>query len=194
MFYSYIHFTPDLTPFYVGKGHGPRWAALSPKHRNFLHAKLVRKYGQENILKTKIDCSSEEIAFELEKGLIKCFKRNGIKLTNLTDGGEGMYGHAPTPETRKKLSDALKGKPKTEEHKIKVGIANKGKVRSLEHKAAVSKAQKGRKATFEARMKISLGNKGKEKPKVICPHCQKIGGISTMRRWHFDNCKEQSNG
>jgi len=31
---------------------------------------------------------------------------------------------------------------------------------------------------------------GKEKPKVICPHCGKIGGgQALMNRWHFNNCK-----
>lgn len=24
---------------------------------------------------------------------------------------------------------------------------------------------------------------------ITCPHCNKIGGKTTMRRWHFDNCK-----
>jgi ssDNA-binding Zn-finger/Zn-ribbon topoisomerase 1 len=51
-----------------------------------------------------------------------------------------------------------------------------------------------------ARTGISPGNKNlpqpeyikakKRKPKevVTCPHCGKSGGISTMRRHHFDNC------
>ena len=33
-------------------------------------------------------------------------------------------------------------------------------------------------------------NLGKPKPKIICPHCGKIGGgQALMNRWHFDNCK-----
>lgn len=30
----------------------------------------------------------------------------------------------------------------------------------------------------------------KPKEKAECPHCHKVGGISQMKRWHFDNCKE----
>jgi hypothetical protein len=25
---------------------------------------------------------------------------------------------------------------------------------------------------------------------VSCPHCTKSGGVSNMRRWHFDYCKQ----
>lgn len=45
----------------------------------------------------------------------------------------------------------------------------------------------------EYRKKISDANKGRSKPKVICPHCNKEGGIGAMMRWHFDNCKQKSN-
>ena len=30
------------------------------------------------------------------------------------------------------------------------------------------------------------------KPKVICPHCNKEGGLPQMKRWHFNNCKEKN--
>lgn len=34
--------------------------------------------------------------------------------------------------------------------------------------------------------------KGIKRPskKVKCPHCNKLGGISQMKRWHFDKCKK----
>jgi len=28
--------------------------------------------------------------------------------------------------------------------------------------------------------------------KIQCPHCQKLGQYVNMKRWHFDNCKSQS--
>jgi hypothetical protein len=34
-----------------------------------------------------------------------------------------------------------------------------------------------------------ISNTLKNKPKVKCPHCDKEGSISNMKRWHFDNCK-----
>ena len=31
----------------------------------------------------------------------------------------------------------------------------------------------------------------KPKEKVTCPHCGKIGGISSMKRWHFERCRNK---
>ena len=39
----------------------------------------------------------------------------------------GMYGKHFSEETRKKISEKLKGKPKSPEHKAKISAANKGK-------------------------------------------------------------------
>jgi len=41
----------------------------------------------------------------------------------------------------------------------------------------------------ESNLKRSITMTGKPKKKVMCPHCFQIGGISTMHRWHFENCK-----
>lgn len=31
----------------------------------------------------------------------------------------------------------------------------------------------------------------KNKPRVKCPFCEKIGVVSQMKRWHFENCREK---
>lgn len=38
--------------------------------------------------------------------------------------------------------------------------------------------------------KISAGARNRKK--LECPHCKKIGDSSNMKRWHFDNCKEKA--
>lgn len=38
--------------------------------------------------------------------------------------------------------------------------------------------------------KKKLSDKAKQREKVVCPHCEKIGSISQMKQWHFDKCKE----
>jgi hypothetical protein len=60
-------------------------------------------------------------------------------------------------------------------------------------------------ASSKARTGVSPGNKGKPQPEYIkdkkrkpkplveCPHCNKIGGISAMTRWHFDKCGTDAN-
>ena len=48
---------------------------------------------------------NESEAFEHEKFLIWCFKDMGIKLANLTDGGEGASGAIRTEEQKKRYSE-----------------------------------------------------------------------------------------
>lgn len=149
-FYAYIHAKPDGAPFYVGKGHGRR---LNMFHkRNPHHKNVVAKYGKRNILIGKLDCSDEGTAFELEVGLIKCAKRMGAELTNLTDGGHGVSGLIVTPEQRAKISATLTGRKGwrwTEEAKAKVSAANRGKKRTPEQRAKMSVAAKKRKPFSE---------------------------------------------
>jgi hypothetical protein len=38
---------------------------------------------------------------------------------------------------------------------------------------------------------ISPWNKGTVQVRVQCPHCTVIGGVSVMKRHHFDHCKNQ---
>lgn len=34
---------------------------------------------------------------------------------------------------------------------------------------------------------------GRKQKIVICPYCDKEGGISAMKHHHFDNCKQKEN-
>ena len=63
--YAYIHCKPDGIPFYVGKGKYRRATYLG--ERNQHHKNIVNKYGPANILKGKLECSSDAIAYELEQ-------------------------------------------------------------------------------------------------------------------------------
>jgi hypothetical protein len=56
--------------------------------------------------------------------------KNYTNLTNMTEGGDGLS--MASPELRKKISDAVKGKkrpPCSEEKKVKISLAQKGKPR-----------------------------------------------------------------
>lgn len=52
-----------------------------------------------------------------EREIIALYRRNGHRLTNLTDGGDGMLGHRVLPGTRRKISATLKGRPKSLTHR-----------------------------------------------------------------------------
>jgi len=153
--FAYIHCKPNGIPFYVGKGALRRVKYLG--ERNPYHKSTVEKYGKENILIGKLECSSDAIAFELEKGLIKCLKASGIKLTNFTDGGEGTSN--PTPETRKRLSEAAKKRGISEACKEAKVKALKGKPLSENHKNLLKLRQTGKIFTEEHRRNISISAK-----------------------------------
>jgi len=125
--FAYVHCKPDGTPFYVGKGVRSRYKNFT--YRNSYHKKVVSKYGQENILIGKIDCSTNDFALDLEIGLIKCFKRMGYALTNLTEGGEGSVGWKCPDQVKKAVAEANKRRIWTKEQKEKLRAFSSGKTR-----------------------------------------------------------------
>ena len=149
-FGAYIHVKPDGTPFYVGKGRIDRAKRLDASHHNPYHARVVSKYGRQNIAIAFIPCSTEQIAFDLEIGLIKCFKRSGHALSNITSGGEGVSG-PKSKEHLAKISAALKGrtgtftgKKHTPETLAKLKAASTGKFYRRGKKCSVETVEKMR--------------------------------------------------
>lgn len=103
MHYAYIYTDPSRNdmPIYVGKGNKDRCSQhLRPSVMKRYNKPFYNKLNQmvnhaiaPDI--TKIECSSSDIAFELERGLIKCLGRkvnNTGSLLNLSEGGKGPNG------------------------------------------------------------------------------------------------------
>ena len=161
-------------PFYVGKGKDRRcdyhlWEAKYRTTKNSYRLNKIRKLlsdGYTPIVKKIEENVSDSFAKEFEMLLISEIKELGIKLTNITDGGDGGLGIKHSEESKLKTSLALKGRPSP----------MKGKVHSI-----------------KAREKMSLAGKGKRKLKVSCPCCNKQVAVNTAKRWHFDNCKGKNN-
>lgn len=134
-FYAYILAKPNTVDisgiFYVGKGSARRLRISAP--RNIYCQRVISKYGSDLIQISKFECSSEDAAFELERGLIKCLRRAGVTLTNLTDGGEGCSN--PSEETRKKMSNVHRGKTLSEEQKASLSAAAKERMKIPEERA-----------------------------------------------------------
>lgn len=57
---------------------------------------------------------------------------------------------------------------------------------SKESKKRISKSNKGN-IREDARKRME--NNNPNKIIVICPYCDKEGGKSNMKRWHFENCR-----
>jgi hypothetical protein len=93
---TYLHERPNAEGlhaiFYVGKGSDHRAKSMWP--RNEFHENVVKKHGKKNIVVTTQKFETEDEAFEFEKNLISILRFEGVRLTNLTDGGEGPKGLA----------------------------------------------------------------------------------------------------
>ncbi len=75
----------------------------------------------------------------------------------------------------------------------------KGKKRSDSYRTNISKAKTGLKnpmfgktITFSNEHKNKLSISAKQMKPLICPKCCKSGKTNAMKRWHFDNCKNES--
>lgn len=107
MFYVYEHTRLDTGAiFYVGKGKGSR--CHTKTDRNQYWHRLVRKVGGFKVKKIVEDID-EELAFLIECERISQLKELGVKLTNMTKGGEGSSGYKHTKEALKKMSEAKLG-------------------------------------------------------------------------------------
>lgn len=105
----YIWKTPDGIPFYIGftKNHR-RTNPLNEGGRNWLCRQKLAEIGAERVIIELRPVASVEEGTALECKLIAEIGRiqTGTgPLTNLTPGGEGT--HAPTPEHREKLRQAM---------------------------------------------------------------------------------------
>ena len=114
MFYIYQHRRlTDNSIFYVGKGKGDRFN--SKKNRNKYWHFIVKKHGfKSEIIKNNLD---EDLSLLAEIELIDKYKKIGIKLCNLTDGGNGVSGYKWTEE--QKLAHKLNQKERAKNPKLK---------------------------------------------------------------------------
>lgn len=106
-YYVYVHFKPDLTPFYVGKGSLRRANSLAASSRNKWHRNVVAKYGADNIIIETLECASEKEALFREMLVIKSLRDSGTNLANVLDGGQGFSGGKHSDETVKAIKEKL---------------------------------------------------------------------------------------
>jgi len=167
-FYVYHWLREDGTPYYVGKGQTTRAFEKRRRYRPPLdRIKLIK----ENL--------TEKQAHNFEKSEISKYGRKDLGTGILRNKTEGGDGHVPGPETRLKLSLALKGKNKgnTAWNKGKTGLQisnKKGGNRadlSLEVRKQIGDKVRafnlGRKHSAETIEKMSKAKLGKKRPDLI---------------------------
>lgn len=172
MYTVYKHTTPSGKVYIgiTGKKPEKRWQSGSGYKQNKHFYSAILKYGWENIEHEIVENDlTKQQACELEIELIAKYDatdpRNGY---NNSTGGECIaVGVRPSAETRRKLSEAQKGKHRSPETRRKMSEARKGSNSpwygehlSAEHRRKISEAEKGRLFSPETRRKISEAKKG----------------------------------
>ena len=110
-------------------------------------------------------------------------------------GKGGCKGH--TEESKKKISEAHKGKTHSDETRKKISENNarywKGKTRPEKTKRKMSEAQKGREVSNETKKKISEARKGKtrsDETKMKISEARNTSGYFRVTKHKNKNCKQ----
>jgi group I intron endonuclease len=129
----------------------------------YLH-KAIQKYGSVLFTVELVEETTVEQLNDRERYWIAEFQ----PAYNMTEGGEGTRGHSPSAEHRFKISKANNGKIHTPETRAKISMALRGeknpnydKILSQEHKDKLLESRRGKSHSLEARNKLRDINRGK---------------------------------
>lgn len=151
--------------------------------RGFALYEAIQKYGEYHFSIKEIDCcnTAEEAAI-LEKYYITLYRSKVPYGYNLTDGGDGTNGWVPTEEQRQKCSErvtalhsekkvGMYGKTHSEETKQKISEAHKGKPKPWLVGRTI------RQETIDKLIEINTGRKHTEDTKEkISKHHHNVSG------------------
>lgn len=179
----YMHISPS-DKRYIGitcKKPKYRWKNGSGYKTQQYFYRAINKYGWHNFQHIIVAKGlTEEEAKWLEIELIREWDTTDRdKGYNITWGGEGKNGWTPCEESRKKISEALKGEnnPMYGKHHSEESKKKMSEPKSEEHKRKISEALKDRQLSEEHKKKLSETRiekgcaKGKNNPSaksVIC--------------------------
>ena len=167
-FYVYTYSYPNGDPFYVGKGTKSRinqhfLDAKAGRKLNSFNVRVIKKLLEEDkepIIKKIVDNIDEELAFLVEEEFIAKYGRRNNNTGILTNNTNGGEG-----------TSGVKGIKRTPEQ-----------IEQMRLRAT------GVKYSDESKAKKSLAMTGYIYEKVECPKCGKIGGLTGMKRHHFEKC------
>jgi len=170
--------------------------------RSLVSAGLFPKYETISVV-------NDSDAYSLEQETIAKFKLLGAPLTNLADGGPGMFGYHHSEETRARISAANMGKKlgshHSDETRAKMSAAKTGNKNFLGHhhseetKRKISAAKTGNKAWLgrhhseETRTKISAAHLGKKLSPETCAKigAAKMGNKNLLGYHHSEETREK---
>lgn len=167
---TYLHLV-DGKPVYVGEGsHSRPWdfSTRTESYHEYIKDKLVKV--------VVVGHHGDKVSSELnEQGLISWlgFENLQNKLKHQGSGypSYGFQGKKHSPEWIEQQRQRRLGQKHSEKSKHKMSESKKGFVVSEETKRRISETKKSRKLT--------------------CPHCGMVGGVSNIKRYHFNHCKKK---
>ena len=125
---------------------------------------LGKQYESINHALKELSISTGLIYYIINNDVSTCNTIDEIKKLVWAHRSEKLKRYKPSAKSREKISKSLKGR---------------------------QSPRKGAIVTDATKQKLSDSLTGKKPQIVVCPHCNKNGGINTMFRWHFDNCKHK---
>ena len=137
-------------------------AALSMRDTTYFH-RALRKYGAKTFdWKILHECDTIEELNQLEIFYIGYYGTFGNNGYNLTVGGKsGLVGFKHIDKSKRRMSEAQKGKKLSEETKRRMSKAKKNRVVSKEVRRKISEGRKGSKLPEKVKRKISVALKGR---------------------------------
>lgn len=127
-------------------------SALKTRNHRSNWIKSVLASGAVPIIEEVARAENQTDLAKLEQACIAFGRAIGMRLTNTTDGGEGLVGYRHSPETRLKLS------------KSHVGLPPRSEESERKRKAAVAEALR----RPEVRLRRSLATKGRRRdPRLV---------------------------
>ncbi len=154
--YTYIYALVDPrgnVTRYIGKADKPKMRYKSHLLPSQLKGKGYKKHWIKELLslglKPKLEILDWVPSAEWQAHEIKWIDRyrnipGYPKLTNSTDGGEGIVGYVYPEEVKKQRAEARRGIPMPPGTGAKISAANKGRIKTAEHRANLSIGQKKR--------------------------------------------------
>jgi group I intron endonuclease len=121
---------------------GHRYASKS-RRTPFMEA--IRKHGWDAFAWAELFLSDDESALlNAEIALIADYRATGVRLYNITPGGEGTAMPC-TDERRRKVSASMTGRTLSDEHRRKLSEGRKGVPVSAQTRSKISAAKTGKK-------------------------------------------------
>lgn len=171
--YIGVHSTEDIEDGYLGSG----LALLN----------AIKKHGKENFKREILEFfNSKEDAFLREKEIVN---EDWVNTPNTYNAMLGGKGGNFTAEIKNKIAKTLTGRKQSAETVEKRRQKHIGRKNTKETLEKMSSIAKNRRYAEDARKSFSQA--AKNRAKVECPHCNKTGDVSIMKRWHFDHCKSR---